>query len=92
MINDLWSCTDKSEQLLDQKCYMFVSNFTDSANVWDSFKLLIAFSLWEEDHQAPNNTPKNSCLTHYLTANWKRKVASISSCFLGFGLQWSMNS
>ena len=62
MNNDLWSCTDWSEQLLDQKGYMFVSNFTDSAYVWDSFKLFIAFSLWEEDNQPPNNTPKNSCL------------------------------
>ena len=25
--------------------YMLVSNFTDSAYVWDAFKLLIAFSL-----------------------------------------------
>ena len=33
MINDLWSCADQSEQLLDHKCYMFVSNLTGSAYV-----------------------------------------------------------
>ena len=33
MINDLWSCGDQSDQLLDQKFYMFVSNFTGSAHV-----------------------------------------------------------
>ena len=31
MIYDLWSCADQSEQFLDQKCYMFVSNFTGSS-------------------------------------------------------------
>ena len=44
-LNDLGSCTDRSEQLLDQKGYMFVSNFTDSAYVWDSFKLFIAATI-----------------------------------------------
>ena len=33
MINDLWSCGDQSDQLLDQKFYVFVSNFTGSAHV-----------------------------------------------------------
>ena len=31
MIYDLWSCADQSEQFLDQKCYMFVSNFAGSS-------------------------------------------------------------
>ena len=31
MSNELSSCTDQSEKLLDQKCYMFVSNFTGFA-------------------------------------------------------------
>ena len=51
MIKDLRSCADQSEQLLDQKCYMFVSNFTDSTYVcWagltkgEKFKIMMLTS------------------------------------------------
>ena len=49
--------------------YMLVSNFTDSAYVWDAFKLLIAFSLWEEDHWSPNDTPAFAFISAFYAAS-----------------------